>query len=417
MSMTVTEKILARASGRKEVRPGEIVEARVSVAMTTDISGTATLLSFRELGVPVWDAKKVVMVVDHCAPPGNLLHAGFVSENMRFAEDYGVRHFYNMQGVCHQILPEEGLVEPGMAIVGTDSHTTTYGALGAFSTGIGATEMVWVFAKGWLWLRVPETIRIEITGRLAPMVMAKDVMLKILSVVRTNGATYKALEYGGETVRRMDMDGRLTLCNMAVECGAKNGIIEVDEVTFSYLASRTEGKVEVFASDADAHYSQVIRINVGDLSPQVACPHSPDNVVPAAEAAGRRVDQVLIGTCTGGRLGDYRVAAGLMRGKHVAQRMRCLIIPASTRIYREMLREGLIEVFLDAGCVVCNSHCGPCGGIQAGLIADGEVCVSSSNRNFQGRMGSPRGEVYLSSAATAAATAVAGELVDPRDLR
>jgi 3-isopropylmalate/(R)-2-methylmalate dehydratase large subunit len=416
MGMTITEKILARASGRKVVRPGEIVEADISVAMTTDISGTATLLTFRELKIPVWDKERVVMIVDHCAPPSNLLHAGFVAENIKFAEDYGIPHFYNMQGVCHQILPEEGCVKPGMVIVGTDSHSTTYGALGAFSTGIGATEMVWVFAKGCLWLRVPETIRVEINGRLGPMVMAKDVMLNILSVIRTNGATYKALEYGGEVVREMGMDGRLTLCNMAVEAGAKNGIIEADKVTRAFLSGRVKGVTEDMVSDRDANYIRVVQIDVSDLTPQVACPHSPDKVVPVSEAAGKKVDQVLIGTCTGGRIEDYRMAAGLMQGKRVARKIRCLIVPASSRIYRQMLEEGLLRVFLDAGCVICNPHCGPCGGVQAGLIADGEVCVSTSNRNFQGRMGSPKGEVYLGSAATAAATALTGELTDPREL-
>ena len=416
MGMTITEKILARASGRKVVRPGEIVEAGISVAMTTDISGTATLLTFRELKIPVWDKERVVMIVDHCAPPSNLLHAGFVAENIKFAEDYGIPHFYNMQGVCHQILPEEGYVKPGMVIVGTDSHSTTYGALGAFSTGIGATEMVWVFAKGCLWLRVPETIRVEINGRLGPMVMAKDVILNILSVIRTNGATYKALEYGGEVVREMGMDGRLTLCNMAVEAGAKNGIIEADKVTGAFLSGRVKGGIEDMASDQDANYSRIVQINVNGLVPQVACPHSPDKVVPVPEAAGKKVDQVLIGTCTGGRIEDYRMAAGLMQGKRVARKIRCLIVPASSRIYRQMLEEGLLRVFLDAGCVICNPHCGPCGGVQAGLIADGEVCVSTSNRNFQGRMGSPKGEVYLGSAATAAATALTGELTDPREL-
>jgi homoaconitate hydratase family protein len=356
------------------------------------------------------------MVVDHCAPPSNLLHAGFVAENIRFAEDYGIPHFYNMKGVCHQILPEEGYVKPGMVIVGTDSHTTTYGALGAFSTGIGATEMVWVFAKGRLWLKVPESIRVEIKGRLGPMVMAKDVMLNLLSVIRTNGATYKALEYGGEVVRTMSMDGRLTLCNMAVEAGAKNGIIEVDGVTRSYLHSRVKGDIDLLVSDQDANYHQVVQIDISRLIPQVACPHSPDNVMPITETAGKKVDQVLIGTCTGGRMEDYRIAASLMKGKKVARNIRCLIVPASALIYRQMLEEGLLQVFLEAGCIVCNSHCGPCGGVQAGLIADGEVCVSSSNRNFQGRMGSPKAEVYLSSSATAAATAIAGALVDPRDL-
>lgn len=417
MGMTITEKILGRTSGRKEVRPGEIVEANIDVAMTQDLSGPATFRTFRELGIPIWNKDKVVVIIDHCAPPSNLLYASFVAENIRFVEDYGIPRFYKMQGVCHQILPEEGFVKPEMVIVGTDSHTTTYGTLGAFSTGIGSTEMVWAFAKGRLWLRVPETIHLEINGQLNPMVMAKDVMLKLLSMIRTNGATYKALEYGGEVIRSMSMDGRLTLCNMAVAAGAKNGIIEVDETTRSYLKGRAKGDIKPLVSDRDANYHQVLQISVEGLSPQVACPHGPDNVVPVIEVMGKKVDQVLIGTCTGGRLEDYRIAASLIEGKKIAPRVRCLIIPATAHIYRQMLEEGLLKVFIEAGSVICNPHCGPCGGVQGGLIADGEVCVSSSNRNFMGRMGSPKGEIYLTSSAKAAATAVAGELIDPRDLK
>lgn len=415
MAQTITEKILAKASGRTEVHPGEIVDTVVDLAMTQDITGSMTFPVFRELGVPVWDREKIVVFIDHCAPPSSLLHTEYVAESIKFVEDYDIVHFYKMQGICHQILPEEGFVKPGMAIVGTDSHTTTYGALGAFSTGIGSSEMVWVFVKGRLWLRVPETIRVEISGHLQPLVMAKDIILKLLSTIGTNGATYKALEFGGETIRNLRMDGRLTLCNMALEAGAKNAIVEVDEITRSYLDGRVDGDIEFLASDADAHYWKVLTMNVDDLVPLVACPHSPANVVPVGEAAGRKVDQVLIGTCTGGRLEDFRVAAELIRGKQISRRVRCLIIPATARIYRDMLEEGLLKIFAEAGSIICNPHCGPCGGVQMGLLADGEVCVGNHNRNFRGRMGSPKGEVYLTSASTAAATAVAGELVDPRD--
>jgi homoaconitate hydratase family protein len=414
--MTLVEKILARAAGREKVKPGEIVYVNVDRAMTQDILGALAFPAFRELGIPVWDRDKIVMVIDHCAPPSTLLQAGYVVENIKFAEDYGIKNFYKMQGVCHQILPEEGFVKPGTVIVGTDSHTTTYGALGAFSTGIGSTEMVWVFAKGNLWLRVPETIRIEINGLLPPIVMAKDVMLKILSLIGTNGANYKSLEYGGQVVREMSMDGRLTLCNMAVEAGAKNGIIEADEITRSYLKGRVQGEVELVKSDPDARYSRVLQVEVDGLDPQVACPHSPANVVPVGKVAGQKVDQVLIGTCTGGRLEDFRMAARLIQGKRISRRVRCLIVPASARIYLEMLEEGLLKIFAEAGCVISNTQCGPCAGVQHGLLGDGEVCVSTSNRNFMGRMGSTKAEVYLASPATAAAAAVAGELTDPRDL-
>jgi 3-isopropylmalate/(R)-2-methylmalate dehydratase large subunit len=417
MGMTMSEKILARASGRSEVRPGEIVNASVSVAMTQDLEGPKTFRTFRELGIPVWDKNKVVIFVDHAAPPSNLLHAGFFAENLNFAEEYGIKHFYRLQGICHQLLPEEGLVKPGDVIVGTDSHTTTHGAFGAFSTGIGSTEMVWVFAEGSLWFRVPETIRVEISGQLQPMVMAKDVILNVLSVMGANGATYKTLEYGGEVIRRMSIGGRMTLCNMSVEAGAKNGIIEVDEISQAYLRGRVEGDIELLTSDLDAHYSETRQINVDNLAPQIACPHSPANVVPVAAVAGKKVDQVLIGTCTGGRLEDFRAAAGIIEGKQIPRTVRCLIIPASARIYRQMLEEGLLKIFAEAGCVICNPHCGPCGGVQLGMIADGEVCVGNHNRNFRGRMGSPKGEIYLASSVTVAAAAVTGQLVDPRDLK
>ncbi len=416
MGMTITEKILARAAGRDKVRPGEILDVRVDVAMTHDQNGPLVFSAFRKLGIPVWDKDKVVIVIDHNSPPHSLIQTEGVAETIRFAQDYDITHFYNMKGVCHQILPEEGFVKPGVVVVGADSHTTTHGALGAFATGIGSTETAWVFAKGRLWLRVPETIRVELNGRLQSMVMAKDVMLKLLSLIGTNGATYKALEFGGEVIRSMSMDGRLTMCNMALEAGAKNAIIEVDNITKAYLSDRVKGDIEVLTSDSDANYSQVLQINVDTLAPQVACPHSPDNVVPVAEIAGLKVDQVVIGTCTGGRLEDFRVAASLMKGKSIPRPVRCLVTPASAHIYYKMLEEGLLKVFAEAGCVICNAHCGPCGSSHIGLIADGEVCVGSQNRNFRGRLGSPKGEIYLTSTATAAATAVTGKLTDPRDL-
>lgn len=416
MGLTLTEKLLAKAAGKNEVHPGEIVEAAVDLAMTQDITGAMTFQAFRELGIPVWDKEKVVVVIDHCAPPSTLMQTTQVAENIRFVEENDITHFYMMKGICHQILPEEGFVVPGRVIVGTDSHTTTHGALGAFATGVGSTEMVWVLAKGSLWLRVPETIRIEVHGRLRPQVMAKDLILKVLSILGTNGATYKAIEFGGQGVRDLGMDGRLTICNMAVEAGAKNAVIECDEITRSYLADRVKGEVEHLASDPDARYCKVLHVDIHELAPQVARPHSPANVVPVAQEAGRKVDQVLIGTCTGGRMEDFRIAAEILRGKRVSRLTRCLIIPASARIYRQMLDEGLLKVFSEAGCILCNPQCGPCGGVQLGLLGDGEVCVGNHNRNFRGRMGSPKAEVYLSSAATAAATAIAGEIVDPREM-
>lgn len=416
MGMTITEKVLAKAAGVKEVQPGEIVEAEISVAMIHEGLGFLVYPIFRDLGTPIWDTERVVAVVDHAAPPSTIEHAEWVTEIIAFVEEYGIKHFYNMQGVCHQIIPEEGFVKPGMVAVGTDSHTCTYGALGAFATGIGSTEMAWVFAEGRLWFRVPETILFRVNGKLGPMVMAKDIILKIISVIGTNGATYKAMEFSGDTIRGLSMDGRLAICNMAVEAGAKNGIIEVDDLTVDYLKGRVQGDIELLRSDPDARYSRIVEIDAGELVPLVARPHSPANVAPVSVLKGQKVDQVLIGTCTGGRMEDFRMAAKLIQGRRIPRTVRCLILPASLRIYRQMLEEGLISIFAEAGCVLCNPHCGPCGGLHLGLIGSGEVCVGTHNRNFRGRMGSPQAGIYLASPATAAAAAVTGTFVDPREL-
>lgn len=414
--MTITEAILAKAAGLKRVKPGDIVNARIDVAMAHDGLGPFFFPAFRELGFPIWDKDKVVIVIDHCAPPSALAHTELVADTLQFVAEYDLPHFYNMQGVCHQLVPEQGFIKPGAVAVGTDSHTCTYGGLGAFSTGIGSTEMAWVFATGELWFRVPESIRVEVSGKLGARVMAKDIILKLLSLLGTNGATYKALEFCGETIRELSIDGRLAICNMAIEAGAKNGIVAPDEKTRAYLQDRAAGECEVFASAPDAVYCQTVAIDAGRLEPQLACPHSPANVVPVAKLAGKKVQQVLIGTCTGGRMEDFRVAAEIIRGHKLPRLLRCLILPSSQQIYLDLMAEGLMKVFAEAGCILCNPNCGPCGGMHEGLIAKGEVCVGTHNRNFRGRMGSPDGEVYLASPATAAATAITGVITDPREL-
>jgi len=311
-------------------------------------------------------------------------------------------------------MPEDGFVTPGALIVGADSHTTTYGALGAFSTGLGATEMTWVLATGELWFKVPETIRVEVSGSLRPRVMGKDIILKLLSMIGVNGATYKALEFGGETIKDLSIDDRLTICNMAVEAGAKNGIFETDDKTLEYLEGRAKSSVEVWKSDSDCKYSKVISINADELVPQVSCPHNPGNVVDVGKVAGKKVDQILLGSCTGGRMEDYRIEAEIMKGKKIPRHLRCLVIPASAKVAKDMLKEGLTEIFMDCGCIVSSTQCGPCGGMQMGFIGPGEVCIGTHNRNFRGRMGSPDGEIYLASPATAAATALTGYITDPR---
>jgi 3-isopropylmalate/(R)-2-methylmalate dehydratase large subunit len=312
-------------------------------------------------------------------------------------------------------MPEDGFVTPGALIVGADSHTVTYGALGAFSTGLGATEMTWVLATGELWFKVPETIRVEVSGKLNPRVMGKDIILKVLELIGVNGATYKTLEFGGEAIRDLSVDGRLTMCNMAVEAGAKNGIVETDKKTLEYLKGRTSAPVsDEWVSDKDCKYLKVIEIDARGLEPLVSLPHNPGNVVPIGKIEGKKVDQVLLGSCTGGRMEDYRIAAEIMKGKKVPRHLRVLVIPASARVAKDMLKEGLTELFMDCGCIVSSTQCGPCGGMQMGFIGPGEACLGTHNRNFRGRMGSPDGEIYLASPATAAATALTGLISDPR---
>jgi 3-isopropylmalate/(R)-2-methylmalate dehydratase large subunit len=311
-------------------------------------------------------------------------------------------------------MPEDGFVKPGALIVGADSHTTTYGALGAFSTGLGATESTCVLAEGELWFKVPETIRVEVVGKLPPRVMGKDIIIKTLETLGVNGATYKTLEFGGEAIRNLSIDGRLTICNMAVEAGAKNGIIEADEKTMEYLKGRVKGDCEPWVSDPDCRYDKVVTIDADELAPMVCLPHNPGNVVTVDKIEGKKIDQVLLGSCTGGRMEDYYMAAEILRGKRIPRHIRCLVIPASTKISRRIIDERLADVFYDAGCVVSSSQCGPCGGMQMGFIGPGEVCVGTHNRNFKGRMGSPEGEIYLASPATAAASALNGYITDPR---
>jgi len=415
MGMTITEKILARHSGNSAVKPGQLINVRVDRAMLQDFAGLV-YEKLKKLNIPeLWDPDKVVVFIDHNSPPCTVGTTDTVINILKLVKEYNVRHFYNMKGVSHQIMHEDGFVRPGDLIVGSDSHTVTYGALGAFSTGIGASDAAWVVARGELWLKTPETIRFEISGKLPEWVMGKDIILKILSMIGTEGATYKAMEFGGGAIRELSIDGRLTICNMAVEAGAKNGIIEADDKTADYLNGRTAGEIERLESDKDCLYSETIKIDVSDLEPQVACPHNPGNVKPVSEVAGVKIDQVLLGSCTGGRMEDYRIAAAVMKGKKTPREMRCLVIPASTAIYMQLLHEGLLDIFNDCGCIICNSQCGPCGGVQMGFIGKGEACLGTHNRNFRGRMGSPEADIYLASPAVAAATALSGVITDPRN--
>jgi 3-isopropylmalate/(R)-2-methylmalate dehydratase large subunit len=418
--MNITEKILARASDKKKVFPGEIVEARIDMAMVHDLTGPLTIESFRKIGAKkVWDRQRVVIILDHIVPASSVKSAELHKVLRNFAEEQKIDNFYDIGhgGVCHQVMPEKGYVRPGELIVGADSHTCTYGAFGAFATGIGSTEMAAVFVTGTLWFKVPEAIKINVTGRFQNFVTPKDLILNIVGRIKADGATYKGLEFAGPTIRDMSIDGRMVLCNMAVEMGAKTGIIEPDETTINYVKSRTAKPFKPVKSDLDATYKKVLDIDVTDLEPQVSCPHSVDNVKPISEVNKVEVDQAFIGSCTNGRLEDLRLAAKILKGKKVKKTVRLLVTPASQEVYLEALQEGLIKTFFEAGAIVCNPTCGPCLGGHLGLLAPGETCISSSNRNFVGRMGSPKAYVYLASPATVTASAITGKITDPRLLK
>ncbi len=415
--MNIIEKILANASGKQLVSPGEIIEANIDAAMIHDLTGPLAIKSFREIGVKkVWNSNKIVIILDHLVPASSIMSANLHKIVRNFAEEQKIRNFYDVGrgGVCHQVMPEKGHVRPGEVVVGADSHTCTYGAFGAFATGIGSTEMAAVFATGKLWFRVPEVIKVKVTGELQKMVTPKDIALKMVGKVGADGAIYKGLEFGGSSIKEMSVDGRMVLSNMAVEMGAKAGIIEPDEKTIDYVKARTNKSIKPIKSDLDSVYEKIIDLDVCELDPQVAVPHSVDNVKPVSEIEGIDVNQAFIGSCTNGRLEDLRSTARVLKGKKIAKGVRLVVIPASQETYLNALNEGLIKTFMDAGAIIGNPNCGPCLGGHMGILAEGEVCISSSNRNFVGRMGSNKSFVYLASPATVAASALTGKITDPR---
>ncbi|MHC3128634.1 MAG: 3-isopropylmalate dehydratase large subunit [Candidatus Bathyarchaeota archaeon] len=418
--MNIIEKILANASGKREVSPGEIIEASIDAAMIHDLTGPLAIKSFRKIGAKkVWDNQRIVVILDHIVPASSVISANLHRIVRNFVEEQNIENFYDVGrgGVCHQVMPEKGHVRPGEVIVGADSHTCTYGAFGAFATGIGSTEMAAVFATGKLWFRVPEVIKVNVTGKFRKMVTAKDLTLNVVGNIGADGAIYKGLEFGGATIREMSVDGRMVLCNMAVEMGAKAGIIEPDQKTLDYVKGRTDKTIKPVKSDPDAVYERVLDVDISDLEPQVAVPHSVDNVKPVSEVEDIEVDQAFIGSCTNGRLEDLRSAARVLKGKRIAGGVRLIVIPASQEIYLNALNEGLIKTFMEAGATIGNPNCGPCLGGHMGILAEDEVCISSSNRNFVGRMGSTKSYVYLASPATVAASAITGKITDPRRLK
>ncbi|MGC8911996.1 MAG: 3-isopropylmalate dehydratase large subunit [Nitrososphaeria archaeon] len=414
--MNLIEKILAKASDRKEVVAGEIVEARIDYAMVNEITGHLTIKYFNEVGAKkVWDRNRIVIVIDHTIPAATVEAAELHKIVREFARRHEIKAFYDVGrgGIAHQIMVERGHVLPGNVIVGADSHTCTYGALGAFATGIGSTEMASVFINGRLWFRVPKTIKVNVSGKFREYVTAKDLFLNIAQTLGEDGANYMGIEFCGPAIENMSVDGRLTLCNMVVEVGAKAGIVAADEKTLSYLKGRIEGNPTIYESDKESVYERTLEVDASSLTPLVACPNSVSNVKPVQEVEGVEVDQVFIGSCTNGRLEDLRIVAKILKGKKVNERTRLVIVPASQEVYLSALKEGLIETFIMSGAVVANPTCGACYGGHIGVLASGEVCLSTTNRNFVGRMGSPKSKVYLASPATAAASAIEGKIVDP----
>ncbi|MCW4011069.1 MAG: 3-isopropylmalate dehydratase large subunit [Candidatus Bathyarchaeota archaeon] len=418
--MNISEKILAKASGKTVVHPGEIVDANVDCIMVHDLTGPLAIEAFKRIGVSqVWNNKEVVIILDHQIPAESVKMAELHKMLRKFAKEQAIRLYdVGEGGICHQVMPEKGYVSPGKLIVGADSHTCTYGAFGAFATGIGSTEAAAVFATGKLWMKVPETIRFNVEGKFPKYVTPKDLVLSIIGKVGVDGAIYKSVEFTGQTMRDMSIAGRMTVCNMAVEMGAKNGVVEPDEATRKFLTGRVANKfsIEEWRSDAEAKYEKTIEVNIAELEPQVACPSSVDNVKPISEVGEVEVNQAFVGSCTNGRIEDLQVAAQIMKGKKVKSGVRCLVIPASQEVYAQALKEGLVEVFTEAGALMCGATCGPCLGGHIGLLASGETCISTSNRNFIGRMGSPEASVYLASPAVVAASALTGKLTDPRKL-
>jgi len=420
MGMTLAEKILARASGHAKVSPDQIVVAHVDLAMSHE-NADLVRKSFLEVGVArVWDPSKIVIIFDHRIPAESEKTATTHKAVREFVAAQGIEHFYDVGrgGVCHQVLPEHGHVRPGMVLVGTDSHTTTHGAFGAFAAGIGATEMAGVWTEGTLWFKVPSTLRIVVGGEFRPWISAKDLILRIIGMLGAAGADYRAVEFDGPAIRNLSVASRMVLANLSMEMGAKVAFTPVDETLLNYLRPRVAGKLEMIGPDADAQYERVIHLDAGEdlWEPQIACPHAVDHVKPLSELGEVAVDQAVLGSCTNGRLEDLEVAARIVAGRAVHPHTRLIVIPASQQVYREAMRLGYLDALVAAGAIVAAPGCGPCVGVHQGILAAGETCVSSTNRNFLGRMGSKDSLVYLASPAVVAASAIAGKLAHPETI-
>ena len=419
MGMTMTQKILARHAGLPSVEAGQLIEARLDLVLGNDITAPVAITEFRKAGLTqVFDKEKIAIVLDHSTPCKDIKSAQLCAQAREFAKEYQITHFYDVGtvGIEHALLPEKGLTAPGEAIIGADSHTCTYGALGAFSTGVGSTDMAAGMATGLAWFKVPSAIRVTLKGKLQPYVSGKDVVLHLIGAIGVDGALYKSLEFAGEGVAELSMDDRFTIANMAIEAGAKNGIFPVDDRTRAYLDGRVDRPWEGVEADPDAVYEREVVIDLSALRPTVALPHLPSNTRTVDEAAGMAIQQVVIGSCTNGRLDDLKQAAAILKGRRVADGVRCIVIPATQQIYLDALKAGYVEDFIQAGCAVSTPTCGPCLGGHMGVLSDGERAVSTTNRNFVGRMGAISSEIILASPAVAAASAVTGVITDPAKL-
>lgn len=418
--MTITEKIIARHSGKDEVFPGEFVLANVDMVLANDITAPIAIDEFEKIGKDsVFDNSKIALVLDHSTPSKDIKTANLIRKIKAFAKKYNILHYYELQngGIEHVILPEKGLVLPGNLIIGADSHTCTYGALGAFATGVGSTDVAVAMATGVCWFKIPETLKFIYYGNLQKWVCGKDLILYTIGKIGVDGARYCAMEFTGETISNLSLYDRLTMCNMAIEAGGKNGIIEPDEKVIDFLKSVNKdidkNVLDDLKSDKNAKYKDIIEIDVSKIEPQVAFPHLPSNVKGISEVGEIEIDQVVIGSCTNGYISDLRIAANIMKNKKVAKGVRCLIFPGSQKTFLQALKEGLIDVFVESGAIICPPTCGPCLGGHLGILGEGERCVATTNRNFVGRMGDTKSEVYLASPAVASASAIAGKIISP----
>lgn len=419
MGMTMTEKILAKHAGIDVVKPGQLINCKLDMVLANDVTAPPAIKEFEKIGKPVFDNTKIALVPDHFTPNKDIKSAGLAKIVRDFAHKHNIVNYFEIGrvGIEHVILPEKGIVAPGMVTIGADSHTCTYGALGGFSTGVGSTDLGVALATGEAWFKVPETIKVNITGKKPKYICGKDVMLTLIGMISVDGALYKALEFAGEGVKELNMTDRLTIANMAIEAGAKNGIFPVDDETLNYIKDRVTKPYEIVEADSDATYCQTVEINLSELKPVVAFPHLPENTHTVESIKEPiTIDQVVIGSCTNGRLEDLAIAASILKGHKVHPNVRCIIIPGSQQVYLDAIHNGYVDTFIEAGAAVSTPTCGPCLGAHMGIMTAGERCVSTTNRNFRGRMGHVDSEVYLASPYVAAASAILGKIATPEEV-